>query len=70
MASKISQVQPAGPAAPPDHPPNRKHPTEMEEKHLRALDPAVSAYLDFALPTKGIQRHEFMRRLLAPEPAR
>ena len=47
------------------HPQNRKHPTEAEEKHLRALAPAVNAYLDFALPTKGIQRHDFIRRLLA-----
>ena len=32
---------------------------------MRALAPAVHAYLDFALPTKGIQRHDFIRRLLA-----
>jgi transposase len=47
------------------YPQNRKHPTEAEEKHLRALAPAVHAYLDFALPTRGIQRHDFIRRLLA-----
>jgi len=47
------------------YPQNRKHPTEAEEKHLRALAPAVQAYLDFALPTKGIARHDFIRRLLA-----
>ena len=47
------------------YPQNRKHPTDAEEKHLRALAPAVHAYLDFALPTKGIQRHDFIRRLLA-----
>ena len=29
------------------------------------LDPAVNAYLDFALPAKGIQRHEFIRKLLS-----
>jgi hypothetical protein len=58
-------VQPAG-AAGPGHPAkNRRHRTEAEEKHLRALAPAVNAYLDFALPIKGIQRHEFIRRLLA-----
>ena len=33
-------VQPAGPAGPAPPPHNRKHPTETEEKHLRALDPA------------------------------
>jgi transposase len=47
------------------YPKNRKRPTEAEEKHLRALAPAVNAYLDFALPTKGIQRHDFIRRLWA-----
>jgi hypothetical protein len=29
------------------------------------LGPAVSAYLDYALPTKGLARHQFLRRLLA-----
>lgn len=37
----------------------------MEEKHLRALAPAVAAYLDFALAGKGIARHHFIRQLLA-----
>lgn len=54
---------PGQPAA--GSPRNRKRPTEAEEKYLRALAPAVQAYLDFALPTKGIQHHEFIRRLLA-----
>jgi len=62
---KNQQFSPEGQPAPPHHAHNRKHPTEAEEKHLRALAPAVSAYLDFALPTKGIQRHELIRRLLA-----
>src|SRR5438034_10849974 len=60
---KNQQFSPEGQPAPPHHAHNRKHPTEAEEKHLRALAPAVSAYLDFALPTKGIQRHELIRRL-------
>ena len=59
------QLHPPGQPAPPHHAHNRKHPTEAEEKHLRALDPAVNDYLDFALPTKGIQRHELIRRLWA-----
>jgi transposase len=50
--------------SPAGFPKNRKRPTETEEKHLRALAPTVQAYLDFALPTKGLQRHEFIRRLL------
>ena len=51
--------------APVHHPQNRRHPTEVEEKHLRALAPAVDAYLDFALAAKGIARHHFIRKLLA-----
>jgi transposase len=49
----------------PHQPKNRKHPTEEEEKRLRALAPEVSTYLDFALAIKGLQRHAFLRRLLA-----
>ena len=60
---KNQKVVPPG-HTPAGFPKNRKRPTETEEKHLRALAPAVQAYLDFALPTKGLQRHEFIRRLL------
>ena len=62
---KDGQFSPPGLPTPVHHAQNRRHPTQAEEKHLRALDPAVNAYLDFALPTKGIQRHEFIRKLLA-----
>jgi hypothetical protein len=49
----------------PHQPHHRKHPTDEEEKRLRALAPEVSAYLDFVLKLKGLQRHAFLRRLLA-----
>ena len=55
--------------APKDAPPprgqphNRKHSSTQEETHLRALDPAVGAYLDFCLKTPGLLRHVFLRRL-------
>jgi transposase len=62
---KNGQFSPPELPKPRHHAHNRRHPTEAEEKHLRALSPAVNAYLDFALPTKGIQRHELVRRLLA-----
>lgn len=62
---RSAKFSPSGLPAPPHHPHNRHRPTELEEKHLRALAPAVSAYLDFALPTKGLSRHQFLRRLLA-----
>jgi len=62
---KNGQFSPQGQPPPPGHRArNCKQPTQAEEKHLRALAPAVNAYLDFALPTKGIQRHEFIRKLL------
>ena len=57
--------------SPPDRPPpphqprHRTLPAHEEEKRLRALAPAVSAYLDLALGTPGVQRHAFLRRLLA-----
>ena len=49
----------------PHHPRHCHRPAQAEEKHLRSLGPAISAYLDLVLATKGIQRHEFIRRLLA-----
>src|ERR1017187_2697549 len=63
---KNGQFSPQGQPPPPGHRArNCKHPTQAEEKHLRALAPAVNAYLDFALPIKGIQKHQFVRRLMA-----
>jgi len=62
---RTAKFSPKGQPVPPHHPHNRHHPTELEEKHLRALAPAVGAYLDYALPTKGLARHQFLRRLLA-----
>lgn len=43
----------------------RRRPTEEEEKRLRAMGPAVGAYLDFALEPKGIERHGVVRKLYA-----
>ncbi len=62
---KNKHFSPPGQPAPLHPAKNRRPRTEAEEKPLRALAPAVQAYLDFALPIKGIQRHEFIRRLLA-----
>jgi transposase len=62
---KDGQFSPPGLPVPNHHAQNRRYPTQAEETHLRALDPSVNAYLDFALPAKGIQRHEFIRKLLA-----
>ena len=60
------RISPPGLPAPPHQPNNRKRPTEGEEKRLRALAPAVNAYLDFALATRsGLARHHFVRQLFA-----
>jgi transposase len=50
---------------PPWQPKNRRYPSAEEEKRLRALDPEVSRYLDFALESNAVQRHVFLRGLLA-----
>ena len=46
-------------------PHNRKHSSQEEENRLRAIDPAVAAYLDFALQTPGLQCHRFVCRLFS-----
>ncbi len=58
-------VSPQGLPLPRHKPHNRKHPTEEEEQQLRRKAESVSAYLDFVFQVKGIQRHEFIRKLLA-----
>jgi len=55
--------------APPGEPRPRANPqhrrgSDIEQKHLRALGPAVGAFLEFALPRQGRLRHEFIRKLL------
>jgi transposase len=62
---KNQRFSPEGLPAPPHQPHNRRHASQEEETRLRALSPAVAAYLDFALPTPGLQRHQFVRRLFA-----
>lgn len=56
---------PDGLPKPPHRPRNRKAPTQEEEKRLRALGPAVGAYLDWIAQIKGLGRHRFLRSLLA-----
>ena len=62
---KNQRFSPEGLPAPPHQPNNRKHSSQEEEKRLRAIAPAVAAYLDFALRTPGLQCHQFVRRLFA-----
>ena len=59
------RFSPEGLPAPPHQPRNRKHPTQEEEQRLRAMAEPVNAYVDFIFQTKGLGRHEFLRKLLA-----
>ena len=56
-------IAPKDAPAPRGQPHHRKHSSTQEEAHLRALDPAVGAYLDSCLNTPGLMRHVFVRRL-------
>jgi transposase len=59
------------PFHPPGQPPSRyqprhRHqPSDQEEKRLRAMASAVSAYVDFILASPGLLHHQHLRRLLA-----
>ncbi|MHC1763373.1 MAG: helix-turn-helix domain-containing protein [Verrucomicrobiia bacterium] len=57
------QVNPLGQPVSPYKPRHRKLPSQEEEKRLRALAPAVSAYVDFILAAPGLLRHQYLRRL-------
>ena len=59
------QFSPQGLPAPRHRANNRKRPTQQQEARLRAMGESVNAYLDFALPPKGIRRHGFVRKLFA-----
>ena len=61
---KNARFSPDGQPPPPHLPKHRKHGSQQEEQRLRALGPAVAAYVDYALQTPGVQRHRFLRELL------
>lgn len=58
-----SRFSPQGLPTPRYQPKNRKKPTVEEERRLRATAEVASAYLDFALGSKGLGRHRFLRDL-------
>jgi hypothetical protein len=62
---KNAHFSPQGQPPPRYLPKHRKDGSQDEERRLRALDPAVAAYVDFALQTPGLQRHRFLRELFA-----
>ena len=63
--TRNQRFSPPGLPLPPHAPKNRRHPTEEEEKRLRALGAPIGTYLDWVLPRKGSGRHRFLRSLLA-----
>lgn len=62
---KNQNFSPAGLPEPKNKPNNRKKPTQQEEQKLRDVSLEVNTYLDFALKSKGIQKHRFIRELFA-----
>jgi len=62
---KNAHFSPEGQPTPRHMPKNRKHGSQQEEKRLRAMGPDVAAYVDYVIRTPGIQRHRFLRELLA-----
>jgi len=63
---KNQRFSPEGMPLPRYQPRHRKRPTDEEQKRLRAMAPAVDAYLDFVLKEEGrLQRHRFIRELFA-----
>jgi transposase len=62
---KNARFSPEGQPAPRRLPKHRKHGSQIEEQRLRAMGPEVSAYVDYALQTPGIQRHRLLRDLVA-----
>ena len=58
-------VHPPGQPASRHQPRHRKHSSEEEQKRLRQMAPAISAYVDFILGTPGLLPHHYLRRLLA-----
>jgi hypothetical protein len=62
---KNQRFSPEGQPQPRHMPKARSKPTQQEELRLRAMGEEVSAYLDFVLKPKGIERHGLVRKLFA-----
>jgi transposase len=63
--TRHQHYSPPGQPKPRHQPKNRRRPATQEEQRLRAMGEDVSAYLDFALSARGVQRHRFTRELFA-----
>ncbi|MDH3458318.1 MAG: helix-turn-helix domain-containing protein [Gemmatimonadota bacterium] len=62
---KNARFSPEGQPTPQHQPRRHRQGSQLEEKRLRAMGAEVAAYVDYVLATPGIQRHRFVRELLA-----
>jgi hypothetical protein len=62
---KNQPLHPPGQPASRYQPRHRKQSSDQEQKRLRQMAPAVSAYVDFILGSPGLLHHQHVRRLLA-----
>lgn len=63
--TKNQRICPDGQPPPRYLPKHRKQGSQIEEQRLRAMGPEVAGYVDYVLKSPGIQRHRFLRELLA-----
>lgn len=62
---KNKTFAPGGHSPPRNPPHNRKQESHAEEAHLRLMGESVGQYLDFCFQSPPLQRHAFLRKLLA-----
>ena len=62
---KNASFSPEGEPKPRHQPRSRRRGSEQEERRLRVMGSEVAAYVDYVIKTPGIQRHRFLRALLA-----
>ena len=62
---KQASFSPEGEPKPRYQPKSRKRGSEQEERRLRGIGSEVAAYVDYVIKTSGVQRHRFLRELLA-----
>lgn len=63
--TRQAHFSPPGEPKPRHEPKHRHRPAKLQEQRLRGMGDEVSAYLDFALSARGLQRHRFTRELFA-----
>lgn len=62
---KNASFSPEGEPKPRYQPKSRKRGSEQEERRLRVMGPEVAAYVDYVIKAPAVQRHRFLRELLA-----